>query len=110
MLIGNDTLRIEIFRYKNIIYGTIIEQVDSLRGMRTYIGESVPFKLSSSARPELASERLLIRGNMRSRDTDIVFKEYSTIDLAKENFENICGIIKEFLEDDRGEVCEIHKE
>ena len=69
-------IEIELFRYRNLLFGKVLCMDESLRGAGTlYEGKLVDIK--SSGIPDLEENILFVRGTTKSYDDNIFAYDYS---------------------------------
>lgn len=92
-------LKVEFFRYETLVFGKILEQDESLRGMEI-IARNEKFCIASVHCPDIRNEKLYIRGANEYTDEKIVTYNFDTVEEAKEWWANIKTMIDEINQED----------
>lgn len=101
-------LKIELFRYKNTLFGRVLEQDESLRGVLE-IKEVDGFKIFSCRSPELISKALFIRGRETKLDHSSFSHTYATKEEAIEMAEKIKKLVEMFNKDEEETETKIER-
>lgn len=80
-------LKIELCRYRELVFGRILEQSEELRGKEKII-ES-PFEIMSFDLPNLDNNTLYIRGSGKSYDNSVFWNSFPSKSEAIEAYNNI---------------------
>lgn len=96
-----DKLKIELFRYENLVFGKVLGMDESLRGCQKLVSNST-FEIFSDALPALDNGKLYVRGNDHFED-DKIFEHLFE---SPEKAINICEYIKELV----GQINEVKDE
>ena len=106
-------LKLELFRYGSLVFGKVLEQDESLRcssGSSAIDIGTGDFSISSDNGPELRNTVLYIRGRNTSLDHRAFFKDYSSIDKAKEAVETIKYFVDKLNSDSpKGDISSIER-
>jgi len=88
-------LRIGLQRVENIVFGRVLEQDESLRGMRAiFTKENMVIEgLCSVGHPELDYNCLFIRGAEKDRDNDWFARAFDSADTAGRAVEDIRRLV-----------------
>ena len=96
-------LKIELYRYDNLVFGKILEMDDILRGNgKIWESKDGAFKIFSEYSPELGLDSFEVRGKDKDYDDDVFYLEFDDEEDAKE----VCSYIKQGVAEINNEPSE----
>lgn len=101
-------LKLELFRYGNLVVGKVLEQAEELRGRKNIVGKN-GFVIGSINLPELNDEKLFIRGNYPAQDDRCFFNYYTTETKAIEICKTIAELVDEINKDSETKKTQFEK-
>ena len=97
MIYNGDNFSFEIFRYKNIVFGSFIQlHNNNLRGKYTIFedkSKTMVKLVSSSSMPELSSTQVFLPGNSKYLDTILISKKFPDEEQAKLYYNELIDIL-----------------
>lgn len=88
-------LKIQMYRVENCIALRVLEQTNIGVGEKWH-SASCGFVIESAIKPEISKKALYIRGEISDSDRDMVWKEFGDKKEAKEMYQLIAKVVKEF--------------
>lgn len=89
-------LKIKFWRIENVILMKILEQGDEIERWNFEFKASNGIGLYSRLDPEIADERIYLRGRDISQDTQVVIEYFNTSEEAKERLKSYVEAVKEY--------------
>jgi hypothetical protein len=107
-------LKINLFRYKHLVFGDVIKMDESLRGKGDIVCieiEGVKYRIKSNEFPDIGSNTLYVRGKYNHADNLIVKHQFKSEEEAKA----FCKAMKQLVDkvnkiEDQQAACEVVKE
>lgn len=97
MIYNGDNFSFEIFRYKNIVFGSFIQLYnDDLRGTYAILkdeSKTMVKIVTSSAMPELSGTQVFLPGHDKRFDTILISKELQDEEQAKLYYSELVDIL-----------------
>ena len=97
MIYNGDNFSFEIFRYKNIVFGSFIQlHNDDLRRKHIIFedeNKTMIKSVTSSAMPELSSTQVFLPGYDKNLDTMLISKEFQDEEQAKLYYNELIDIL-----------------
>lgn len=97
MIYNGDNFSFEVFRYKNVVFGSFIQlHNNDLRGKHTiYKDESKTMVtlVTSASTPELSRMQVFLPGNNKHLDTILISKELQDEERAKLYYNELIDIL-----------------
>lgn len=97
MIYNGDNFSFEIFRYKNIVFGSFIQlHNNDLRGKRIIFkdeSKTMVNLVTSSSMPELSGMQVFLPGNDKHLDTILISKELQDEERAKLYYNELIDIL-----------------
>lgn len=88
-------LKLKLWQVGNVVLMKVLEQNEATRGRGTLF-EYDGLKLSSTSRPALYSEAVLINGNATTWDNWISSTSFSTTSRATEYIQKVLNLVREY--------------
>jgi hypothetical protein len=89
-----ERVKIELFRYETLVFGSVLEMDESLRCIEDIV-KNEEFEICSSNTPALYTDSLYLRGGNTDRDKGKFSFDYPTEEEAISACENIKKLIEE---------------
>ena len=91
-----DRLKISLFRYKTLVFGSVISMADELREDDEIVKDKgTGFSIGSTSLPELSEEQLYLGGTITAHDNDIFSYDFE----SEERAARICEVIAKLVDE-----------
>lgn len=85
-----ERLKIELFRYENLVFGKVIHMDESLRSIGVLAQNNFgDFAIKSNRQPQLDNNNFFVKGRLEDKDSEVFNYKFESIEQAIKSCENI---------------------